>query len=212
MLRYPYDRLPLSRYREKCLSSWYPLNDDEFEYGGRPPSNIDISNTQYTGNRGQEARAIREEIARGSVSFVSLNNSIFTFRNGESQNRFLPDVKQRFETFGRKLMDWYERKVIVSSGYRSPAHNASVGGAPNSWHTTGAGMDISAGRTTRNGQVVDERYEIADLAVGHGFGGVAVGRSFVHIDCGPYGRWSYNGMPLYKGPSTSDRQNFRRER
>ncbi len=161
MLRYPYDRLPLSRWKEKCAALWHPLSDDQFEYGGSPPPGIDMNRTQFTGNRGEEARRIRTTIANQGTGFlVQLNTNYFVFRS--ARNLFLPDTKARFDSFGKKLANWYESEVEVSSAYRSPAHNARVGGRPNSWHTAAAAMDIIA-----KGK---RRYEIADLAVGHGFG------------------------------------------
>lgn len=39
---------------------------------------------------------------------------------------------------------------IVNSGYRDPAHNAGVGGMPNSRHMFGDAVDLNNGTQTRN--------------------------------------------------------------
>ena len=38
----------------------------------------------------------------------------------------------------------YGKPLIVTSGYRSPEFNKSIGGAPRSSHLTGAAIDIAA--------------------------------------------------------------------
>lgn len=40
------------------------------------------------------------------------------------------------------VSDYLGYTPIVSSGYRTPAHNAAVGGADNSWHTKGFAVDL----------------------------------------------------------------------
>ena len=40
------------------------------------------------------------------------------------------------------LRDHFGKAIKITSGYRCPAHNATVGGAPNSKHTLGTAADI----------------------------------------------------------------------
>lgn len=41
------------------------------------------------------------------------------------------------------LRDHYDRRVLISSGYRSPALNNAVGGSPTSEHAQGAACDFT---------------------------------------------------------------------
>jgi len=67
--------------------------------------------------------------------------------------------------------------VIVTNGYRCPAHNAEVGGVENSQHVLGTAADIYCDNLS-----VDE---LADLAIEVGFDGIGryYGDEFVHVDC-----------------------------
>ena len=66
----------------------------------------------------------------------------------------------------------------VSCGYRCPAHNAFVGGAPASFHLLGAAADIVSRRVSPSGLYV---VAVSRLS---GFGGVGLYPSFVHVDVG----------------------------
>lgn len=44
---------------------------------------------------------------------------------------------------GNKLRSAYGLPMTLSSGYRDPAYNKSIGGAPNSWHCRAGAIDIS---------------------------------------------------------------------
>lgn len=48
------------------------------------------------------------------------------------------------------LREWYNRPIIVNSGYRSPELNAAVKGAKNSQHMAGEAADITAGSKEEN--------------------------------------------------------------
>lgn len=86
-------------------------------------------------------------------------------------------------------------KLVVTSSYRSPEHNAATpGAATNSLHCAGLAVDFGL-----NG---GDRYTVADEAWNLGFGGIAVGPSFVHIDIGPRASWAYDGVPIYTGPGS----------
>lgn len=48
------------------------------------------------------------------------------------------------------LRDQYGKPIYVTSGFRCPAHNAAVGGVPNSQHMKGEACDIHAGSPEEN--------------------------------------------------------------
>lgn len=48
------------------------------------------------------------------------------------------------------LREWYDRQIIVNSGYRCEALNKAVGGASNSQHKYGEAADITAGSKEEN--------------------------------------------------------------
>ena len=64
--------------------------------------------------------------------------------------------------------------TTVNSGYRDPAYNAKVGGAPGSQHVKGKAADI----VCRNGSPL----EVAMTAEAMGMGGIGLYSSFTHID------------------------------
>lgn len=74
--------------------------------------------------------------------------------------------------------------LTIHSAYRSPIHNARVGGAPLSQHKFARAFDIG----TRN--VSADTLMQAALAVG--FTGIGVGaKTFLHVDTGPRRTWRY---------------------
>lgn len=64
--------------------------------------------------------------------------------------------------------------LIVNSFYRSPKHNARVGGGQKSQHLTGRAADL---RATRWGVK-----RIADIAIANKVRGLGLYRNFVHVD------------------------------
>lgn len=78
------------------------------------------------------------------------------------------------------------RPLIVNSGYRCPAHNATVGGHGESLHMSGRAADVRAA-----GMTGDELLAAAQgIPYIVGFG---VGRRYLHVDIGPGARrvWRY---------------------
>jgi len=90
--------------------------------------------------------------------------------------------------------DRSDRPWIITSGYRTVAHNTAVGGVPDSAHTRGYAADISIDGWPE----YDVVRLIADLTV-VGFRRIGRAHSFVHVDCDPDkpspGYWDY-----FKGP------------
>lgn len=77
----------------------------------------------------------------------------------------------------------FERPITVISGYRSPTHNAKVGGAKNSKHLTGEAADIRV-----EGVSPEEVYDWASRYFSSG--GIGCYKSWVHVDCRPTrARW-----------------------
>jgi hypothetical protein len=83
-----------------------------------------------------------------------------------------------------------DRPIRVTSGYRDPASNRSVGGARNSRHMYGDAVDF----WVEGMDVVDVFYQLKSY---HLKGGLAVGNGFVHVDLRPGApaRWTYPGGP-----------------
>ena len=86
-------------------------------------------------------------------------------------------------------------KLPINSGYRSPAHNAAVGGARHSQHTKGQAVDIDV-----SDKSIKERLAIIDAASKAGIKGIGVYANALHFDVagrrawGPsYGRGSVPG-------------------
>lgn len=52
-------------------------------------------------------------------------------------------IDERLVMILQKIRDYFGVPVNINSGYRTAAHNASVGGAPNSAHMTGMAADIN---------------------------------------------------------------------
>jgi uncharacterized protein YcbK (DUF882 family) len=82
------------------------------------------------------------------------------------------------------VRDRFGAPITVLSGYRSPYHNAVVGGAPLSRHVIGDAVDIS----TVN---LDKDY-LEQLARNEGFTGFGYYRTFLHIDLGRPRKWGLN--------------------
>lgn len=84
----------------------------------------------------------------------------------------------------------------LNSAYRTPEHNAEVGGKPNSSHTKGMAVDIAANTSrdryrilvgmivaslVRTGQIDDG--EAAMKALTNDITRFGIGNTFIHVDC-----------------------------
>lgn len=89
--------------------------------------------------------------------------------------------------------------LTVTSAYRSPEHNAKVGGAKNSQHTHGNAFDISTA-----GMSQAEREQLIRKAQEAGFTGIGVYDNSLHFDVGPARAWgpdySRNSLPDWAAP------------
>ena len=91
----------------------------------------------------------------------------------------------------QKLRDDVNFPIKISSGYRCPTWNESVGGHPNSSHMEGLAIDILC-----SGQ---KALTIVEAGIRLGFTGVGIsqkkGQRFVHLDVKPTTSkrlWSYS--------------------
>ena len=78
------------------------------------------------------------------------------------------------------LRDYTGRAITVNSGYRSPGHNAKIGGVKNSQHLLGKAADI-----TIEGLKPAEVYRLIDELIDMGLmlqGGLGSYDSFTHYD------------------------------
>lgn len=79
------------------------------------------------------------------------------------------------------------RPLLITSAYRSPAHNKRVGGAPNSLHMQGVAFDV------RMENQDPHTFEAAARAAGFTGFGYYPRQGFMHIDTGPARSW---GQPF----------------
>jgi len=76
---------------------------------------------------------------------------------------------------------------VIKSGYRSPDHSEEVVKDKPGMHTEGLAADIKI-----SGGV--QRYALVEAAIQHGFTGIGVAKTFVHVDLreGPIVMWVYS--------------------
>lgn len=88
-----------------------------------------------------------------------------------------PALVDALEQFREKV----GRAVVITSGYRCPEHNRKIGGAPQSRHLFGDGVDI---RLAGLGRPIEE---LAEIARSCGFTGIGLYDDHLHIDVRPGG-------------------------
>lgn len=84
------------------------------------------------------------------------------------------------------LRNYVNRPLIINSAFRTPEHNAKIGGAPNSLHLEGRAFDIRATGV--------ERLQLIYFARQCGFHGIGLSNTFVHLDTRPIAKpafWEY---------------------
>ena len=80
-------------------------------------------------------------------------------------------------------------QLVITSGYRSPAYNESVGGARNSQHVQGNAVDV-----VQTGLTIQQRKDFIQAAIDNGFTGIGVYNTFTHLDIrGSKTAWGNNG-------------------
>lgn len=86
------------------------------------------------------------------------------------------------------LRDELKKPIRITSGFRSPEHNAAIKGEPNSFHIKGMAADIQISGVTP--AVVAETIERLISAGKMKQGGIGVYKTWVHYDIrGTKARW-----------------------
>jgi uncharacterized protein YcbK (DUF882 family) len=102
-------------------------------------------------------------------------------------NRVLPNIIELAKNL-QVLRDAVGKSITITSGYRSPEHNAKIKGAKNSQHITGMAADIKVtGMTPKEvALVIEGLIESGKMNQG----GIGIYPSWVHYDIrGTKARW-----------------------
>ena len=95
-----------------------------------------------------------------------------------------PEMDKAFLAKLEELRERWGRPLIVTSGVRCRWHNDQIKGAPMSFHMRGRAADLRV-------QNLNEARALHALAESIGFGGIEIGRGFIHVDNGPEREWKY---------------------
>lgn len=90
----------------------------------------------------------------------------------------LDNLDKMDKTFLLKLDEARERAgipFVINSAYRSPEHNAKIGGKPNSSHLKGLAVDISVTNSR-------QRFIVLNALLNVGFTRIGIADTFIHVD------------------------------
>jgi len=90
----------------------------------------------------------------------------------------LDNLDKMDKTFLLRLDEARERAgipFVINSAYRSPEHNAKIGGKPNSSHLKGLAVDISVTNSRQRFIVLNALLEV-------GFTRIGIADTFIHVD------------------------------
>jgi uncharacterized protein YcbK (DUF882 family) len=74
--------------------------------------------------------------------------------------------------------DRFDKPININSGFRTPAHNESVGGKENSSHLKGLAVDVACIASR-------DRFELIDIFLDLGINRIGIADTFIHIDVDP---------------------------
>ena len=123
---------------------------------------------------------------KGQYKKLSKYFSSKEFQNSTDKEFYIdPLLLQKLDLVREELGE----PISITSGYRSPKHNAKIGGSLSSQHCLGKAADIRPSRTSKD--KLDILYSICEKhfeAVGDGRS-----RGFIHVDIrkGRKRRWDY---------------------
>lgn len=105
------------------------------------------------------------------------------------------------------LRDRLGAPLILKSAFRSPEHNAAVGGAKASQHLKGKAFDVSQANHD------PEKFEAVARAVGFTGFGFYQKNDFIHVDTGPAREWGKRWKaPRFSPPSARQPERARADR
>lgn len=170
------------------------LNPDEFDHleygdggaggvspsGGFGPQAAPGSDAASGGRAGTSSPPVGGETAGqdpvGSTQRGGCSGQFVRPRSHVNMN-ITPDTCAKLNELGRRAGMILE----ITSAYRSPEYNASVGGARNSQHVQGRAVDIIWPTSSTEG-----RQRFLQLAIDVGFNGIGTYNSFIHVDTRGY--------------------------
>lgn len=121
----------------------------------------------------------------------NFKKSEFDSKDGAKMpNDVLENVKKLANNL-QVLRDYFGASIKINSGYRSPSHNAKVGGTKNSQHLLGKAADIVvSGKTPKEvANAIIKLQNEGKMAKG----GVGLYNTFVHYDHrNTNARWDYS--------------------
>ena len=111
---------------------------------------------------------------------MSINSEYFTEKELRCRGTGECDMNDNFMLKLEELRKKYNTPMIITSGYRHPAHNVAIGGSRYSAHTKGRAVDVQV--------VGKDALRLVRLALECGMTGIGVAqrgpheKRFIHID------------------------------
>lgn len=119
---------------------------------------------------------------------ANFNITEFRCKSGAPMPSVVHSNIKRLATALQTIRDEVNRPITITSGYRSPAHNRAVGGAPNSTHLVGTGADFRVSGMTPEAVVVIIERLISERRIPEG--GLKAYANWIHYDIrGFRARW-----------------------
>ena len=120
----------------------------------------------------------------------NFKKSEFDSKDGSEMPKDVLENIQLLAKYVQLIRNEVNVPLTINSGYRSPSHNAKVGGVKNSYHVQGKASDLSSKKITPK-QLYDTIIKLIKAGIVYN-GGVGLYDTFVHYDIGEKGRrWDY---------------------
>ena len=122
-------------------------------------------------------------LAKDGTKALSKNFRVREFRSKDGADPIIIDPA--LVTVLQQLRDRVGRPVVITSGYRTPSHNRSVGGAAYSQHLYGTAADIQVSGVTPKTLAKHAEAILPDT------GGIGIYTWGIHVDTRPTkARWN----------------------